>query len=46
MFLLGPSLLLDDMVVFFFSRTVCLGQATSWAGGAPQPTEVPLGDAT
>lgn len=40
MFLLKPSLLGDDVVIFFFGRFVYLGKATSWVGGTPQPTWV------
>lgn len=49
LFLLGLSPLLGDMVIFCFSRFVCLGKTTSWAGGVPEPLPpslVPLGDAT
>ena len=45
-FLLGSSLFMGDMVIFFFSRFVCLGKATNWTVGAPQPTGAPLGDTT
>lgn len=45
-FLLGPSLLMHDMVISCFSRFVSLEKATRQAGGAPKPTLIPLSDVT